>query len=121
MNPPGLARRIALLCWTAACGEKPQSRVEHPVTVVTDSIDSVTAVALARSAVTRVTGAAVVGYRVARVSRDSAGFLILLFPPCDTSPGVDRAGRHFRPGCGGGDYTIYLSRTGEALSVVGGQ
>ena len=121
MKPLRLATRIALGCCTAACGEKPQPPVQHPVTLAADSIDSVTLVMRARSAVTRVTGAAVAGYSVTRVSRDSAGFLILLSPPCDTTPGVDRAGRQFRRGCGGGDYTIRLSRTGQAMSVVGGQ
>ena len=121
MNSRGVATCIALCCFTAACGENPQPPVEHRVTVAADSIDSGAVIAHARRAVTHVTGTAVASYSVARVSRDSAGFVVLLFPPCDTTSGVDREGRHFRRGCGGGDYAVRLSPTGQAISVVGGQ
>lgn len=84
-------------------------------------VDSTGAVALAREEVRRVVGPSVRDFRVARTAPDSGGFLVVLVPPCDTSSGVDSAGRQFHRGCGGGDYTVWVGSTGVVWMMRGGQ
>ena len=117
-RPRLLVIRLVLVLGSVACSGTTKRAPEYSETA---AADSATAVTRARAAIESVARGTSSGYAVAHVARQNGGFLVLLVPPCDTTLGVDSAGRAFRRGCGGGDYTVRVDSTGNATIVARGQ
>jgi hypothetical protein len=88
----------------------------------TAAVDSATAVALAVRAVRATSPSAdTAGGLAGAATADSAGFLVTVRLVCDTSSGVGADGRAYRKGCGGGDATVRVTRSGSVRVVERGE
>ena len=106
------ARRASVLVLLTACGQRGGA--------TTPAVDSSTAVAIAvRAAQTVVDTAA--GGLTGTAAADSDGFLVTVRPVCDTASGVAADGRAYRRGCGGGDATVRVARSGTASVLRRGE